>query len=272
MTLVLTQQAETTIPIEVQGITPDRLQGNSPEQIARLPIWHGRRKLELGELFQIDGSMDDSMTIIWEGNLRPVHWIGSGLACGKIQIQSDAGRHIGSQMSGGEIFVNGDVSDFLGVEMTGGKIRIAGNAGDWVGGNYPGSKTGMNRGSILVDGDAGKGAGQAMRRGTIAIGGKVGELVGWNMLAGTILVFGDCGANPGAGMTRGTIVLGGGRNGALLPTFRQGGIYPVPILTILSRWLQQQDFRFDSTVLQSRFQQFDGDLLCGGRGEVFVRA
>ncbi len=272
MTLVLTQQAETTIPIEVQGITPDRLLGNSLQQISRLPVWHGRRKLELGEVFQIDGSMDDSMTIIWDGNLRPVHWIGAGMTGGKIQIQSDTGRHIGSQMSGGEIFVTGGVSDFLGVEMTGGQIRVAGNAGDWVGGNYPGTKIGMNRGSILVDGNVGKGAGQAMRRGTIAIGGNVEELVGWNMLAGTILVFGSCGAHPGAGMTRGTIVLGGEENEPLLPTFRTGGSYTVPILRMLSRWLQQQDFHFDSTILESRFQQFDGDLLCGGRGEVFVRA
>jgi len=272
MALVLTQQVETTIPIEVQGITPDRLQGKSSQQIAQLPIWHGRKKLDLGELFQISGTLDDSMKLIWDGNLRPVHWIGSGMSSGKIQIESDAGRHVGSQMSGGEISVKGDVSDFLGVEMTGGQIRVAGNAGDLVGGNNPGSKFGMNRGSILIDGDAGNGAGQSMRRGTIAIGGTAGELTGWNMLAGTILVFGTCGPNAGAGMTRGTIVLGGGQNQPQLPTFRPGGFYPVPVLNMMSKWLKQQGFRFDATILESPFQEFDGDLLYGGRGEVFVRA
>ena len=271
MALVLTRQAETTIPIEVQGIIPERLSGCSDQQIAQLPIWHGREQVELGELFQISGAMDDSMTLVWEGDLRPVHWIGSGMTCGKIQIESAAGRHIGSQMTGGEIFVNGDVSDFLGVEMTGGQIRVSGNAGDLVGGNYPGSKLGINRGSILIAGDAGKGVGQSMRRGTIAIGGNAGELTGWNMLAGTILVFGSSGSNAGAGMKRGTIVLGSCQIKNLLPTFRRGGCYPIPILNMMSRWLTQQNFDFEPEVLESRYQQFDGDLLCGGRGEVFVR-
>lgn len=272
MTLVLTQQVETTIPIEVQGITPDRFKDNSNEEIAKLPIWHGRKKLELGEIFKVSGKPTESMTMVWEGNLRPVHWIGSGMCDGSIQVESEAGRHVGSQMSGGTIMVKGDVSDFLGVEMTGGQIRVAGNAGDLVGGNYPGSTFGMNRGSILVDGDVGKGAGQSMRRGTIAIGGNAGALVGWNMLAGTILVFGNSGPDVGAGMTRGTIVLGGGQSHPLLPTFRQGGSYPVPILTMMSKWLTRQGFDFNETMLESDFHQFDGDLLSGGRGEVFVRA
>jgi formylmethanofuran dehydrogenase subunit C len=270
MALVLTQQVETTIPIEVQGITPDRLQGNSVKQIAGLPIWHGRQQLELGEVFKVSGSMDDA-TIIWDGNLKPVHWIGAGMEAGNVQIETDAGRHVGSQMSGGEISANASVSDFLGAEMSGGLIRVAGNAGDLVGGNNPGSKFGMNRGSIFVGGDVGKGAGQSMRRGTIAIGGDTGELTGWNMLAGTILVFGSCDENVGAGMIRGTIVLAGGHEKTLLPTFSRGGEYPVPVLSMLANWLTNQGFDFDPDVLKSTFREFNGDLIQGGRGEVFIK-
>lgn len=110
-----------------------------------------------------------------------------------------------------------------------------------------------------------------MRRGTIVIGGEAGELAGWNMLAGTILVFGSCGANVGAGMKRGTIVLGTSNNEPLLPTFRPGGCYSVPVLRLMSSWLKQQGYGFDESILQSPQQEFNGDLLCGGRGEVFVR-
>ena len=72
-------------------------------------------------------------------------------------------------------------------------------------------------------------------------------------------------------VTRGTIVLGSGQDQPLLPTFRRGGSYPVPILKMMSKWLKLQGFRFDATILESDFQEFDGDLLAGGRGEVFAR-
>lgn len=271
MALVLSQQLESSIPIEVRGVTPDALVGLSEKEIVRLPIQFGRKSLPLGELFKISGTIGETPTLVWEGHLSSVHWIGAAMSGGKILIESNAGRHIGSQMSGGEIFITGDAADFLGVEMSGGTIRVSGNAGDLAGGNYPGSKIGMNRGSILIDGNAGQGAGQSMRRGTIAIGGDVGNLAGCNMLAGTILTFGQCGKNIGAGMTRGTIVVAGEHTGNLLPTFVKGGAYPVPVLPMFSNWLGQQQFKFDKTVLKSRFQQFNGDTLKGGRGEIFVK-
>ena len=80
MTLVLTQQVETTIPIEVQGITPDRLKDNSNEEIAKLPIWafHGdkdgvcpyERDLALFEEMQeLGGNMK---LTTWEGDNHAV--------------------------------------------------------------------------------------------------------------------------------------------------------------------------------------------------------
>ena len=79
MTLVLTQQVETTIPIEVQGITPDRFKDNSNEEIAKLPIWHGRKKLELGEIFKVSGKPTESMTMVWgrQSSACPLDWIGN---------------------------------------------------------------------------------------------------------------------------------------------------------------------------------------------------
>lgn len=271
MALVLNQQVETTIPIEVAGITPDRLAGKSVSDIEKLQIWHGRMKLDLAELFQVSGSVDDSNSILFEGNVCPVNSIGAGMKSGTIRIESDAGSRMGCQMSGGEIICEGSVSDCLGVEMAGGTIRVSGNAGDLVGGHLPGSKIGINRGSILIKGNAGKGTGQGMRRGTIVIGGNAGELLGWNMRAGTIVVFGQCGLNVGAEMTRGTIVLAGGYELNLLPTFTRGGTFPVPVMSLMANWLRDQQFSFEDQTLTSPLKMYHGDRLKGGRGEVFVR-
>ncbi len=271
MALVLNQQVETEIPIDATGITPDRLIEKSKSEVEKLSLWHGRKQLDLAELFQVSISSGDENTIVFQGNLNPVHWIGAGMKSGTIYIESDAGCHVGNQMSGGEIIAQGNVSDSLGTEMTGGMIRVSGNAGDSVGGSLPGSRSGMNRGSIFVSGHVGKGIGQGMRRGTIVIGGDAGELVGWNMLAGTIIVFGQCGPLAGAEMTRGSIVLAGGYEYPLLPTFTGGGKAPVPMLSMIAQWLRAQQFDFLNEALESSFQMYHGDWLKGGRGEVFIR-
>ena len=272
MALVVCQQVETKIPIDVTGVTPEALVGKSNQQISKFPVRHGRHQVELGDLFKVSGSLGDSKTLVFDGLLKSVHWIGAGQRGGTIQIQSATGRHVGSQMSGGRIICQSSVSDYLGIEMTGGSITVAGDAGDCVGGHYPGSKFGMNRGSILISGNAGKGLGQAMRRGTIVVAGNAGELAGWNMLAGTIVVLGNCERHAGASMKRGTIAIAGDRAPQLLPTFTQGGQYRVPILSMLANWLEQNDFGHDVSSLRSEFHEFNGDTLSGGRGELLVCA
>jgi formylmethanofuran dehydrogenase subunit C len=271
MALVLTQQVETNIPIEVDGITPKKLAALSDHEIAKRLIYHGRNEIELGELFQISGSLSDDLAITFQGELHSVHGIGTGMTDGTIRIESTAGRRVGSQMTGGTIKATSSVGDFCGIEMKGGSISVDGDAGDMLGGHYPGSKFGMNRGEIIVKGSAGSGVGQGMRRGTIVVGGNCGELAGWNMLAGTIMVFGECGKYPGAEMKRGTIVLMGEPDPELLPTFVGGGTNQVPILSMLKHWLSTRSEHFSADCLTEPFEMFHGDMLQGGRGELFVR-
>ncbi len=271
MALILNQQVESKIPIEVSGITPDELRKKSIDEIQRMPVWRGREQLELANLFAISGECKSDRRIVFEGNLTPVHGIGTGMKLGEILVEGDCGRRVGLQMSGGKIVLHGNAGDFVGVEMSGGMIRVHGNAGDGVGGNLPGSKIGMNRGTIYIQGDAGKGLGQAMRRGTIIVGGDAGELVGWNMQAGTIIVFGECGCNVGAEMKRGTIAALRGSKGHLLPSFSKGLHQPVPTMAMLGHWIDSQSFDVDTSRLRSEFQMFHGDLLHGGRGELFVQ-
>ena len=71
-------------------------------------------------------------------------------------------------------------------------------------------------------------------------------------------------------MKRGTIAVAGGSTSPLLPTFSAGGCNRVPVLTMLANWLKQQRLPNDVSVLNSVFQEFNGDQLNGGRGEVLL--
>lgn len=279
MALVLNQKLATTLPIEVNGITPDQLIGQSITAIKQRVIGLGNQDVSLGDIFDVSGSLQqtphDEPTIHWTGKLISVHWLGAQMKSGRMLVESSIGRHAGSQMSGGTIEVLGDASDYTGAEMTGGTIRVTGNAGDLTGANYPGSKTGMNRGQIFISGNAGRGTGQRMRRGTIVVGADCSDLVGWEMRAGTIVVLGRCGANAGLSMSRGTIVLTNPEQPkSLVPiTFTRGSTCEVPVFRLMSNWLKQVAPTFDFSKLSAtRFTQFHGDTLTGNRGEIFVAA
>lgn len=267
MPLQLTYTADTTIPVEIEGLTPEAVREKSPDEIRRWEIFHGNRKVALGEMFQVEGDPSD---LAWEmrGDLSGVHWIGAHMKQGSIHIRGPAGRHLGSEMAGGRITVDGDASDWVGGEMHGGMIHVRGRAGHLIGAAYRGSRTGMTGGMILIEGDVGNEVGHTMRRGLIAVGGAAGDMIAFNMLAGTVLVFGDCGIRPGAGMRRGTIGLFGPTRPQLLPTFRHACRYEPVVLRLVLRTLMQHGFPVEHV---DAVDLFNGDLLDGGRGEVLVR-
>jgi formylmethanofuran dehydrogenase subunit C len=260
---------ESSIPLEVDSVAIERLRELSLDEIKQTLIWQGKMQLELGEAFQISGSLSDS-TIDWHGDLSRVHWIGAKQAGGRTRIHGSVGRHLGSQMTGGELEVIGDAGDFVGVEMTGGTIRVSGNAGNRVGARYPGSRFGMNRGSVFVGGNVGHGLGENMRRGNLVVSGNAGDAVGWNILAGTICVMGSTGENLGAGMVRGSIICGQ-PNEELLPTFLAGTqVEKVEWMRIFARWLDAQKLPMGGRLLENRYQHYSGDSLYGGRGEIWM--
>lgn len=269
MPLVLRFKGETTIPIELDSLTPQAAAGLSLPEIERFAIQHGNRTEPLAEFFDITGSTDDGELRL-EGDLAGVHNIGTGMAAGRIVVDGSAGRHLGGQMSGGEIHVAGDAGDWLGAEMRGGLIRVAGNAGNLVGAAYRGSRKGMAGGMILVGGSVGDETGHLMRRGAIAIGGNAGDGTGFNMIAGSIYVFGHSGSQIGAGMRRGTIGLLGDRPPALLPTFRQAATYQPSFLRMTLLDLNRGGFSTAGELLDRRVTLYHGDMLALGRGEVLV--
>lgn len=270
MPLILEQRTNSTVPVELAGITPDWAQGKSLAEIERTEVLYGRRKIPLAELFRVRGNADD-LQIDLQGILANVHRIGEQMTSGKIRIAGSTGRHVGSGMRGGSIEILGNAGDWLGAEMHGGQIWVNGDAGNQVGAAYRGATKGMRGGSILVEGNAGHENGLRMRRGMIAIGGDAGEMAGANMIAGTLLVFGTCGKRAGAEMRRGSIVLVGNNPPSLLPTFRHAGTMRLQFFSLLANWLACKGWQEQAVQLDRKWHQFHGDALTLGKGEIFTR-
>jgi len=270
MALRLTYKAIASVPVEVEGITPDVVCNHTLDEIRRLQVFHGNREMELAELFDVEGDPTD-MSMDWEGELSGVHWIGAKMRGGQIRIHGNAGRHVGSELQGGVIHVEGDAGDWVGGEMHGGLIHVRGRAGHLIGAAYRGSARGMTGGTLLIDGDVGNEIGHTMRRGLLAVGGDVGDLVGFNMSAGSIFVFGNGGIRHGAGMRRGTIGCFGTEAPELLLSFRYACRYRPTVLRLISQFLREHDFPFDPQLLEADIDLYNGDLIEGGRGEMLVR-
>jgi formylmethanofuran dehydrogenase subunit C len=270
MPLRLEYHAESAVPVELDGVTPDRLAGRSGAEIERLEVLQGNRRVPLANLFRVAGDPSDG-SIDLVGHLRGVHQIGRGMGAGVIRVRGDAGRHLGAGMSGGTIDIEGDAGDWVGCEMQGGVIRVSGSAGDHVGSAYPGSRRGMIDGTILIGGSAGAGCGRSMRRGLLAVGGACGHDVGFGMIAGTILVFGPCGERTGAEMRRGTIGLFGPGPHGLLPTFRPAGRFRPLFFRLIGRELERLGFPVWPGLSVDELTLYHGDLLSLGKGEVWLR-
>ena len=268
MALTLSYFGQTTVPVEIEGLTPDWARDKSPAEIERFEIFHGNRKVPLAEMFQVSGDGGDGR-FDFTGDVSGVHWIGAHMGQGEIHIHGSAGRHLGSEMTGGAIHVAGDASDWVGGEMHGGLIHVRGRAGHLVGAAYRGSRRGMTGGMVLIGGDAGNEVGHTMRRGWIAVGGQAADMLAFNMIAGSVFVFGGCGIRPGAGLRRGTIALLGGEVPALLPSFRYACRMRPLFLRPMLRELSQAGFAFDASLRTAELALYGGDFVALGRGEIW---
>jgi len=264
--LTLALRETSRIPIEIEGITPDRLLSLSLDDVCQLPVRIGNRTVPLGELFAVVGDPADAI-IHFRGNLECVKGIGADMASGRI-VAEQVGIHAGARMTGGTLELV-SAGNWLGAEMRGGRIVVSGNAGNSVGGAYLGSRLGMSGGEIIVLGYAGDEVGNRMRRGLIAVNGRCGAFAGASMIAGSLFALGGVGERAGAGMKRGTIVVG--TPDVELPrSFGFSCEYRPSFLGIYFRYLASfhllSPLQNPSQVLRC----YRGDLLTGGRGEVFV--
>src|SRR4051812_27590324 len=112
MPLRLVLRKKASVPLEVEGITPDAVRGKSLAEIEKLEVFEGNVKSKLADFFAVSGEAADEVHE-WEGDLSGVHWIGTQMQSGRVVVHGNAGRHIGSEMSGGEIHVLGNASDWV---------------------------------------------------------------------------------------------------------------------------------------------------------------
>ena len=266
MPLTLTLREPPAVPLETEGLSPDRLSGHSRGEIEALTAWHGNRRAKLGDFFAVSGNADEELRV--EGDLARVKFLGAGMSGGRLVVAGDAGMHTGADLRGGELVVEGGVGDFAGTGMRGGRLVVGGSAGDHLGGAYPGERSGMRGGEILVHGDAGEQAGAGLRRGLIAVAGRVGDAAGLRMLAGTIVALGGLGARPGAAMRRGTIVAMS--QVKPLPTFAFACSYRPPFLGLYLRHLRELGMPLTDEQIDGRYARWSGDGLELRRGELLI--
>ncbi|MFH0915559.1 MAG: formylmethanofuran dehydrogenase subunit C [bacterium] len=265
--VTLRRKESSSIPVEADSISPDRFLGLGLSEISALPAFYGRRRVTLGDLFEVDGAGGDNITV--SGDLRCVKKIGYGMSRGLVTVTGTVGPHLGAYMSGGQITVQGDVGDWAGAHMKGGRITVEGSAGHFVGAGYSGELRGVLGGTIYVRGNAGREVGARMRRGLIVVLGDVGEFAGGNMIAGSVIVGGRLGARPGAGMKRGSIVALG-EAPELLPTFRYACRYQPAFLRFYARRLAEWGLPVDVDLMDGFFRRYVGDMNALGKGEILV--
>jgi formylmethanofuran dehydrogenase subunit C len=255
-----------TVPLEAEVLCPDRIAGLSPDAVAALPVFLGKRQHRLDTFFEIDGPPGDDLDL--QGDLSRVKWIGRAMTRGRVRVVGSAGMHLGAYMTGGTIEVTGDAADWVGGEMRGGTIHIHGNAGGQVGAAYRGSMAGMSGGTILIEGSAGIEVGMRMKRGLIAIKGPVRDFAGLQMKGGSLFLLGGAEIRTGAWMTRGTIVtLTPVR---LLPTFAYACSYSPSFLRVYARRLRAAGFEIPCESTAGTYRRFTGDSSVPGKGEILT--
>jgi len=256
----------TTGTMDASGIRPDELRETPLVELAARTLQAGNRTYAWSDVFDITETDDDEWS--FPGNPNYLY-LAAGLTSFALQVRGDAGDYAGMKMTGGQIIVEGSVGHSVGASMQGGIIRVAGDAGMRTGGPAPGSFDGMTDGEILILGRTGEQAGYRMRRGLIAVH-SCDQHPGYHMQGGTIVVLNGELKLPGISMRRGTIIsLDRQTKLDCEPHFQPDCCYnPVVLRLILQRLLTLQ-YPISERAMDGIFQQYSGDRLTTGKGELF---
>lgn len=250
------------LPIEAENISPDKFSNMDLEEISKLVLWRGNKKITISNLFDIKSdnwvsSKAENIEIILEGQLHKFKRIGQKMSNGSIKIKSSIGMHCGFQMSGGLIIVEGNADDFAGANMENGELIINGDAGHYLGGSIRGDWRGMSGGKINVYGNVGNECGVWMRQGLIEINGSAKMFLGMHMHNGIIIINGDVSERVGAEMTGGVIIINGKLDN-LLPSFEFKKELKNPIIESYGN-------------LEGEYLEFIGDFAERKQGTLYLR-
>jgi formylmethanofuran dehydrogenase subunit C len=266
--LTFTLIAEPEERLDLSHLTPEKLDGMSLMEIAKLRVGTSRRPALAGDIFRITGK--DVSRIVFDGGSSRFDGIGTGMKDGTLYVSGDVGARVGRRMSGGTITIEGNCGPHAGSGMSGGRLEIHGTAGDYLGGPLAGEMHGMEGGVLIVRGRAGHYAGDRMRRGVIAILKGCGDYAGSRMIAGSIAVKGRVGAMPGYMMRRGSLLLDR-RPERLSSTFIDCGRADIAFSGLFDRYLIEEGI-LDKPLLRSQPHRYGGDTAVLGKGEILFRA
>jgi formylmethanofuran dehydrogenase subunit C len=251
--------------LNVSSLTPDRLDGLKPSEIAALTLPYGRKQVRVDSVFELEG--ENTSEIVFSISNNKIDFIGYQMQSGSITVTGDAGAYAGFQMRNGILKIQGNADVYAASGMSGGLLRIEGNAGDYLGAAIPGDRKGMKGGTVIVSGNAGDRVGDQMRRGILLIEGNVGSYCASRMLAGTIGVLGEVGDHVGYGMRRGTLLLT--RKPALHATLQDCGSHTLPFLSLMFKSFETLQSKF-SMLNTNRVQRYAGDIANDGKGEILI--
>lgn len=256
-----------TVPLEVEMLLPEKLQGLAPAEVASIPLAYGRESVAAGDFFSVSGGSRQGH-IHFSGDLRRVKSLGCGMSRGLLTVEGSVGMHAGAQMSGGRLEIHGDAGDWAGANMSGGTLIIQGNAGHLAGGAYRGDERGMRGGTLVVTGAVGNECGSRMRRGLLVVGSS-GDFAGAEMRAGTLVVLGRSGMRPGLNMRRGTLIIREAES--MLPSFFFSCTYRPPFLPLLWREIQTLGaIEVPLEFQRGEWHRFLGDVNEVGKGEILL--
>lgn len=269
--LILRLKHAPALRLDVSTLTPGMLAERSVSEVAALPLWQGKERLAVGDLFDVRtdtraAASNDAPELIFEGDLGRCDRLGWQMIGGTLYIDGNAGDYTGCGMSGGTLEVRGNAGDFTAAAMSGGNLAIRGSTGDFAAAALPGDMEGMRGGQLTIAGHAGDRLGDRMRRGTVLVGGNAGAFAASRMVAGTLGIAGDVGEHLGFGMRRGTVVLVRA-NPALAPTFVETEHNIAVSWTLLARSLERSDSAF-AGLARRLPQRHAGDLAVDGKGEI----
>jgi formylmethanofuran dehydrogenase subunit C len=262
-------------------LLPERLGGNSLQQVQRLQITVGTRRESLADVFYIEGEPGDDLRI--SASHTRLTRVGAGMTRGTLHVEGDVGAMAGANMRGGQLSIAGNAGDYLAAGMTAGELLIEGNAGEFAAGALPAERYGLRGGIVVVKGDASDRLADRMRRGTLIVAGKAGDFAASRMIAGTVAIGGGVGSQIAIGMRRGTLLLGNDANplqindliGEALTKdtnskfrFVDGG----PLSTVYARLLSTSlnGAAGHTTWLRGPTRRLVGDRLVDGQGEILV--
>jgi len=257
-----------TAALDVSVLNPATLNQLSISKIQRLQLQVGRQRVRLAELFDVTGTVDESLEI---NDATPaLCGLGADLRTGRIVINGCVGDYLGRDMRGGEIVCFGDTGAWAGAGMRGGRIDVTGSVGGFAGGSTPGATAGMKGGVILISKNAGARLGDRMRRGMIVVRGATGPYSGSQMIAGTLALLGTTAPGLGSGMRRGTLLVADS-NARAPSSFVTTGEFNQPFVAVLCRHLALLKPKWRNTLKGfARVDRWVGDRGCDGLGEILI--